>query len=142
MADASVRCRGHGEDAIYFAADENRYIGAVSLDFGPDGRRLRRKVSGKTKQEVRGKLKAIYAELNVGLSSAGHTVQTAVEDWPQHGLSDRSARTIQLYQDGVRPLTDRLGTRPVRQLSGRRWGGERSPVDAVAAAKSGIGSHS
>jgi hypothetical protein len=53
MADASVRRRGHGEDAIYFAADKNRYIGAVSVGFGPDGKRLRRKVSGKTKQEVR-----------------------------------------------------------------------------------------
>ena len=67
MADASVRRRGHGEDAIYFAADKNRYIGAVSVGFGPDGRRLRRKVSGKTKQEVRDKLKAMHAELDAGL---------------------------------------------------------------------------
>ena len=72
MADASVRRRGHGEDAIYFAADKNRYIGAVSVGFGPDGKRLRRKVSGKTKQEVRDKLRALHAELNVGLQpSAG-----------------------------------------------------------------------
>ena len=79
MTDALVRRRGHGEDAIYFAADKNRYIGAVSVGFGPEGKRLRRKVSGKTKREVRDKLKAIYAELNVGLqSSAGHTVRTAV----------------------------------------------------------------
>jgi hypothetical protein len=28
-ADAVTRRRGHGEDAIYFAADKNRYIGAV-----------------------------------------------------------------------------------------------------------------
>ena len=27
-------------------ADKNRYIGAVSVGFGPDGKRLRRKVSG------------------------------------------------------------------------------------------------
>ena len=126
MADASVR-RGHGDDAIYFAADKNRYVGAVSLGFGPDSRHLRRRVSGKTKQEVRDKLKAIHAELNVGLqSSAGYTVRTAVEAWLEHGLSGRSARTIQLYRDGVRPLTDRLGTRPVRQLSAAhvrsRWG--------------------
>jgi len=113
-----VRRRGHGEDAIYFAADKNRYIGAVSVGFGPDGKRLRRKVSGKTKQEVRDKLRALHAELNVGLqSSAGYTVRTAVEDWLEHGLSGRSARTVQLYRDGVRPLTDRLGARPLRKLS-------------------------
>jgi hypothetical protein len=56
MADASVKRRGHGEDAIYFAADKNRYIGAVSVGFGAGGKRVRRKVSGKTKQEVRDKL--------------------------------------------------------------------------------------
>ena len=117
MADASVRRRGHGEDAIYFAADKNRYIGAVSVGFGPDGKRLRGKVSGKTKQEVRDKLRALHAELNVGLqSSAGYMVR-AVEDWLEHGLSGRSARTVQLYRDGVRPLTDRLGARPLRKLS-------------------------
>ena len=91
---------------------------AAVLGFGPDGRRLRRKVSGKTKQEVRDKLRALHAELNVGLqSSAGYTVRAAVEDWLEHGLSGRSARTIQLYRDGVRPLTDRIGARPLRKLS-------------------------
>jgi integrase len=118
MADASVKRRGPGEDAIYFAADKNRYIGAVSVGFGPDGKRLRRKVSGKTKQEVRDKLKALHAELDIGLQpAAGYTVQAAVDDWLEHGLSGRSARTVQLYRDGVRPLTDRLGSRPLRKLS-------------------------
>jgi len=80
--------------------------------------RLRRKVSGKTKQEVREKLKAIHAELNVGLqSSAGYTVRMAMDDWLEHGLSGRSARTVQLYRNGVKPLTDGLGVRPLRKLS-------------------------
>jgi integrase len=118
VADASVKRRGHGEDAIYFAADKNRYIGAISIGFGPDGKRLRRKVSGKTKQEVRDKLKALHADLNAGLQpSAGYTVQAAVDDWLEHGLPGCSARTVQLYRDGVRPLTDRIGSRPLRKLS-------------------------
>jgi hypothetical protein len=62
MADAAVKRRGHGEDAIYFAADKNRYVGAVSLGYGADGKRLRRKVSGKTKQEVRDKLRSLHKE--------------------------------------------------------------------------------
>lgn len=118
MADASVRRRGHGEDAIYFAADKNRYIGAVSLGFGPDGKRVRRKVSGKTRQEVRDKLKALHAELDIGLhTSAGYTVNAAVDAWLEHGLSGRSARTVQLYRDGVKPLTDLLGSKPLTKLS-------------------------
>ena len=116
---------GHGEDAVYFAADKNRYIDAVSIGFCPDGKRLRRKVSGKTKQEIRDKLQALHGELNVGLQSwAGYTVRAAVDDWLEHGLSGRSARTVQLYRDGVRPLTDRLGPGRCasypRRMSGRR----------------------
>jgi hypothetical protein len=53
MTDSTARRRGHGEDAVYFDAAKNRYVGAVSLGFGPDGKRSRRKVSGRTKQEVR-----------------------------------------------------------------------------------------
>jgi integrase len=118
MADASVKRRGHGEDAIYFAADKNRYIGAISVGFGAGGKRVRRKVSGKTKQEVRDKLKALHAELDAGVQSpAGYTVQAAMDAWLEHGLSGRSARTVQLYQDGVKPLMERLGARPLSKLT-------------------------
>jgi hypothetical protein len=30
-----MRRRGHGEDAIYFDAAKNRYVGAISVGFGP-----------------------------------------------------------------------------------------------------------
>ena len=118
MTDSTARRRGHGEDAIYFDAAKNRFVGAISVGFGPGGRRIRRKVTGRTKQEVRDKLKALHAELDVGLrSSAGYTVQVAVDQWLEHGLSGRSARTVQLYRDGVKPLTEKLGARPLRKLS-------------------------
>jgi hypothetical protein len=59
--------RGHGEDAIYFDAAKNRFVGAISVGFGQDGKRPRRKVTSKTKAEVRDKLKAAHAELDRGL---------------------------------------------------------------------------
>jgi hypothetical protein len=37
-------------------------MSVVSLGYGPDGKRIRRKVSGKTKQEVRAKLQALHQE--------------------------------------------------------------------------------
>jgi integrase len=118
MSEGWVKRRGHGEDAIYFAADKNRYIGAVSVGFGADGKRLRRKDSGKTKQEVRDKLKALHADLDAGVQSrARYTVQAAMDAWFEHGLSGRSARTVQLYRDGVKPLMEVLGAKPLRKLS-------------------------
>jgi hypothetical protein len=87
MTDTTTRRRGHGEDAIYFDATKNRYVGAISVGFGPDGKRIRRKVSGRTKTEVRDKLKAAHAELDRGLhTSATYTVQHAVDDWLEGGL--------------------------------------------------------
>jgi hypothetical protein len=37
MSETKVSRRSRGEDAIYFAAAKNRYVGSVSLGYGPDG---------------------------------------------------------------------------------------------------------
>ena len=67
MAGASRR--GYGEDGIYFdhrgdcrdsalyETCSGRWRGVVSLGFDADGKRLRRKVSGQTKAEVKDKLR-------------------------------------------------------------------------------------
>ena len=110
--------RAKGEDAIYFDASKDCYVGAVSLGFGGDGSRVRRKVRGKTKAEVRQKLKALHADLDIGVAPpAAYTVRAAVEVWLAQGLSGRSERTIQLYRDGVKPLVDRIGGKQLRKLT-------------------------
>ena len=64
---------GYGEDGIYFdhRADcrdsalhktcAGRWRGVISLGFDADGKRIRRKVSGQTKAEVKDKLKALHS---------------------------------------------------------------------------------
>jgi hypothetical protein len=56
MTESTTRRRGRGEDAIYFDETKNRYVGAVSLGFGPDGKRIRRKVTGRTKHALAGQV--------------------------------------------------------------------------------------
>jgi integrase len=120
MTETITRRRGHGEDAIYLDPAKNRYVGAVSLGFGPDGKRLRRKVSGRTKQEVRDKLKALHAELDRGLcTSATYAVRQAVDDWLEGGLPGRSERTRSIYREALTPLLERIGSRPLRELTAR-----------------------
>src|SRR5215475_13064481 len=65
--------RGYSEDGIYFdhrgdcrdsavhKTCAGRWRGVVSLGFDADGKRIRRKVSGKTKAEVKDKLKALHS---------------------------------------------------------------------------------
>jgi integrase len=118
MSEMKVRHRGHGEDGIYLDAARDRYMGAVSLGFGPDGKRIRRKVSGKTKQEVRDKLRALHQEMDAGVrSSSTYTVRQAVEDWLREGLDGTSERTRTLYEGLLGPLLEVIGARPLRVLS-------------------------
>ena len=118
MSETKVQRRGFGEDGIYLDAARNRYMGAISLGYGPDGKRIRRKVSGKTKQEVRAKLQALHQELNAGVKSSGtYTVRQAVDDWLREGLDGTSDRTSTLYEGLLGPLLDAIGARPLRVLS-------------------------
>jgi hypothetical protein len=118
MSETTARRREHGEDAIYFAAAKNRYVGAISLGYGADGKRIRRKVFGKTKQEVRDRLKALHQELNVGVkSSRTYSVREAVEDWLREGLDGASERTCTLYEGLLAPVMEMIGARPLRDLS-------------------------
>jgi len=109
--------RAKGEDAIYFDASKNCYVGAVSVGFDGNGSRARRKVRGKTKAEVRQKLKALHADLDVGvIAPASYTMRAVVDEWLAHGLSGRSDRTVQVYRDGVKPLLELIGGEQLRKL--------------------------
>jgi hypothetical protein len=93
-------------------------MGAVSLGYGSDGKRIRRKVSGKTKQEVRAKLQALHQELNAGVkSSRTYAVRETVEDWLCEGLDGTSERTRILYEGLLAPVMEMIGARPLRDLS-------------------------
>lgn len=120
MTGTASRRRGHGEDAIYFDAAKNRFVGAISVGFGPGGKRIRRKVTGRTKAEVRDKLKAAHNEIDRGLhTSATYTVRQAVDDWLEGGLPGRSERTRSIYREALKPLLEHIGTRPLRELTAR-----------------------
>ncbi len=93
-------------------------MGAVSLGYGPGGKRIRRKVSGKTKQEVQEKLKTLHQEVNAGVrSSRTYTVRDTVEDWLRDGLDGTSERTRTLYEGLLEPMLELIGARPLRDLS-------------------------
>jgi hypothetical protein len=113
------RRRGHGEDSIYWDESRSRYIGAVDLGFGPAGTRIRKKVSGKTKVEVRDKLRELHKETEAGLRPRRrHTVGDALEDWLAHGVDGLSERTVTLYRGTiVKALNEELGNIRLTELT-------------------------
>lgn len=128
MADA--RRRGYGEDGIYFDHREDcrdsahhkicagRWRGVVSLGFSADGKRVRKKVSGQTKAEVRDRLKELHSELDAGVrTSHGYTVEKAVADWLAEGLPGRDPKTVEANRDSLQPLLAVIGKVPLKDLT-------------------------
>jgi integrase len=128
----SDKRRGHGEDSIYFdhrtdtecrdarlhKTCAGRWRGVVSLGAGADGNRIRRKVSGRTKADVRDKLQVLHDELREGLrTSATYTVRDAVEDWLAHGLVGVSAKTVSTNREVLAPLLALIGAAKLRELT-------------------------
>ena len=90
----------------------------VSLGFDADGKRIRRKVSGQTRTEVRDKLKELHAELDAGVrTAAGYTVEMAVTDWLAEGLPGRAAKTVEVYRDALGPVLMVIGRTLLRDLT-------------------------
>src|SRR5215467_6304030 len=122
--------RGWGEDGIYFdhagpCTDRDRHRhcpgrwrGAVSLGFGADGKRLRRKVSGRSKTEVQQRLRELHDNLASGIQPrAGYTLRQAAADWLAEGLDGRSPKTVKKNQNVLAPILDVIGARPLRELA-------------------------
>ncbi|MFI8767297.1 tyrosine recombinase XerC [Streptomyces sp. NPDC053792] len=131
------RKAGNGEDSIYWDKSKNRFIGAVSLGYTPSGKRHRPKVSGKTKTEVRLKLKALKKELEAGVkTSATYTVEQAVSDWLKNGLKGRDAASITTYRSlAMHHVVADLGRAKLRDLEADaldHWLDEKSKVLATS----------
>jgi integrase len=110
--------RGWAEDSIYWSEQRRRWVGVISLGYGPDGMRRRRQVSGRTKRDVQDKLKALHEELDAGVKPrAGYTVDKAVADWLAKGLSGRSPRTVAMNRHILQPILAQIGRKPLRQLT-------------------------
>src|ERR1700733_10339317 len=115
----SARRRGQGEDSIYWDESKNRYVGAVSLGFSPAGTRIRKKVTGRTKTEVRDKLRELHQQVESGLRPRRrYTVGDALDDWLSVGVDGLSARTVSLYRDTIaKALREELGAVRLTELT-------------------------
>jgi integrase len=110
--------RGHGEDSFYYDTKNKVWTAAASLGYGPDGKRKRIKVYGRTKTEARDALKAKRAELEQGLrTSATYTLTQCVDEWLNHDLDNVAERTRKLYRGLLAPVTEMIGHKPLRELS-------------------------
>lgn len=111
--------RGRGEDSIYQEGD--RWRGVVSLGYGLDGRRVRKKITGATKAEVLRKLRDLRNELDSGLPVPDDrlTVGAFLDRWVTRNLPGQiSDVTLDSYANTVRlHLEPALGRTVLRKLT-------------------------
>jgi hypothetical protein len=90
----------------------------VSLGNGPNGRRIRRKVSGKTRAVVVDRLRALHEDLDAGVKARPHyTLRRAAEDWLREGLDGRSPKTAKKNENVLTPILAAIGARRLRELT-------------------------
>ena len=69
--------RGHGEGSIYFDTSKDCYRAAVEIGRDANGKRRRRRLSGKTKSEVRRRIKEFERQRDDGMSTDGASITVA-----------------------------------------------------------------
>ena len=120
---APARRRGHGEGAIYRDEARGRWVGQIDLGIGPNGKRRRPKVFGRTKTEVRARLDEIRHSQATGLPVASGDRLGEHFDWWLANLEakaasgDKSSNTVDNARWAVEAwLKPALGGRRVRDL--------------------------
>jgi integrase len=108
---------GTYEATIYPEGDG--FTGAISLGFDTKGKRQRVKRKGKTKTQVKDKLREVVDNLETGVRvEARYTVKDAVDDFFDKGLKGKSKATIDNYRSlATHHLIPQIGTTKLQQLT-------------------------
>ena len=116
---AETKRRARGEDSIYYDRSRDRWVGTITVGWKPDGRRDRIIVRGRTKTEVKDKLRAKHQELAAGVRTpAHHTVEQCLKDWLET-LNTQAATTVTGYQIMARHLIELIGNIKLSELKVR-----------------------
>ena len=108
---------GKYEATIYPEGDG--WTGAISLGFDAAGRRRRVKRKGRTKAQVKDKLREVVEDLAAGVTAAeGYTVADAISDFLDQGMKGKSAETVSNYRSlADHHLIPQLGAARLKKLT-------------------------
>ena len=106
---AETKRRARGEDSIYYDRNRERWAGTITVGWKPDGRRDRIIVRGRTKTEVKEKLRTRHTELAAGIRTTAHyTVEQCLKDWLET-LNTQAESTVTGYRIMARHLSVLIG---------------------------------
>ncbi|MEO3754878.1 site-specific integrase [Streptomyces sp. B6B3] len=113
--------RSRGDGSLHWDEERKRWIATASLGYDGDGKRIRKKASGRTKTEAKDKLKRIireHEERSLVRPSETCTVEEAVTNWLEFGLPGKDPATVENYAILCRThVIPALGKRRLTDLS-------------------------
>jgi len=120
---------GKYEASIY--PEEGGYTGAISCGFDQNGKRLRIKRKGRTKAQVKDKLREVVDDLEASVTPGlSYTVRDAVDDFLGKGLRGKSPATIANYRSMAdQNIVPQIGSIRLKELTAARldaWMDERA----------------
>lgn len=108
--------RSRGEDAIFYAPSRKCWQGDITVGWKPNGTRDRITVRGKTKTEVKNKLRDKHKELDAGVRTpANYTIEQCIEDWLA-SLTSQSEKTRENYRMMAAHIIRLLGRKKIAEL--------------------------
>jgi integrase len=111
--------RANGDAAPYYSEARQRWVQLIELPAGPDGKRRRKKVTGRTKSECKRKAHQARAELLTtgAVTDAAMTVRRLMADYMADATPGLKPRSVEQYQGWIdRYVVPYIGTRRVRDL--------------------------
>ncbi|HUN33750.1 MAG TPA: tyrosine-type recombinase/integrase [Trebonia sp.] len=129
--------RSRGDGGLSWDDKRKRWIASLTIGYTPDGKRIVKRGSGRTKTEAQRKLREIIREDEDGTAATNgkgkaSTVADAVRDWLKFGLAGRDTATVTkctiLADTHIIPA---LGARKLRELSADdvdRWLADRAKI--------------
>jgi integrase len=126
--------RSRGDGGLSWDESRQRWIASLTVGYTPDGKRIVKRGSGKTKTAAKQKLREIIRDYEDGTATDGksYTVAQAVTDWLKFGQSGRAGETIErntiLANTHIIPS---LGARKLRELTADevdQWLAEKAKI--------------
>jgi integrase len=111
--------RSRGEGGVHYSESRQRWVATAQLGFLPNGKRIVKTATGRTKTEAKARLSELLREREQGINeSARATVAMALQDWLEFGLSGRDQNTVTTCRIlAERHIIPELGPRRLAALS-------------------------
>lgn len=111
--------RSRGDGGLHWDKKRERWIASATIGYTPEGRRIVKRGSGRSKTEAKKKLKEVLRKLDDGLpiEPNDYTVKDAIDAWFRYGLRGRDADTVTNYRSlAEKHIVPDLGKRKLPKL--------------------------